>query len=107
MIKQLTCVAFAACLLTACSKGDGKAVSSPPSPGNAAVATDTHQQAADQTPGASSFTAAQAKGHLENAGYTDVGPLTQTPDGLWQGKASKDGKPTDVSVDFKGAITSH
>ncbi len=107
MIKQLTCVAFAACLVAACSKGDGKAVSAPPSPGNAAVAADTHPQAPDQTAGASSFTADQAKGHLENAGYSEVGPLTQTPDGLWQGKATKGGKVADVSVDFKGAITAH
>jgi hypothetical protein len=47
----------------------------------------------------------QAKGHIENAGYTDVTGLTKTPEGLWTGSAKKDGKTVHVSVDFKGAVS--
>ena len=107
MIKQFACAALAASLLMACSKGDGdgKVVSAPETPVNAPVSADTHPTDAAQTPGASSFTSDQAKGHIENAGYTGVGALTQTPDGIWHGTATKDGKSVAVSVDYKGAVS--
>jgi hypothetical protein len=106
MIKQVTGAVIAACLLAACSKAgaDGKAVSTSETPRNAAVSTETHPTDVAQTAGANSFTADQAKGHIEKAGYAQVSDLTQTPDGLWQGKAMKDGKPVSVSVDYKGAV---
>jgi major membrane immunogen (membrane-anchored lipoprotein) len=105
MIKQVTGAVIAACLLVACSKGsDGKAVSASETPRNPAVSTETHPTDVAQTAGANSFTADQAKGHIEKAGYAQVSELAQTPDGLWQGKAMKDGKPVSVSVDYKGAV---
>ncbi len=83
----------------------GGAVSAPPSPQNDAVNTDANTQDAGLTPGSNSFTEGQAKGHIENAGYTDVSGLTKTPEGLWTGKAMKDGKSMDVSLDFKGVVS--
>ncbi len=83
----------------------GGAVSPPSSPENGAVNTDANKTEATQTPGSNSFTEGQARGHIEHAGYTDVGALTKTPEGLWTGPAKKDGKPVTVSVDFKGAVS--
>jgi hypothetical protein len=83
----------------------GGAVSPPPANGNDAVSTDTHKSDTSQSAASNSFTQSQARGHIEKAGYTDVGALTKTPDGRWTGTAKKDGKPVKVSVDFKGAVS--
>ncbi|MDP3658682.1 hypothetical protein [Phenylobacterium sp.] len=80
----------------------GGAVSPPAA--NAAVDTNA---SADGAPAAAanSFTEDQARGHITNAGYTDVTGLTKTADGMWMAKAKKGGKAMDVSLDFKGAVT--
>lgn len=83
----------------------GGAVSPPNSPQNDAVNADGNATEATQTAGSNSFTEGQAKGHLENAGYTEVTGLAKTPDGMWTGSAKKGGKTMTVSVDFKGAIS--
>lgn len=83
----------------------GGAVSPPPENGNEAVNPDGNTTDASQSAGSNSFTEGQARGHIENAGYTDVTGLAKTPDGLWTGQAKKDGKTTAVSVDFKGAVS--
>lgn len=79
-------------------------VVSPAAP-NDAVSTDLNTNATAQAAGSNSFTEGQAKGHIENAGYTDVAALTKTPDGFWTGSAMKNGQPVQVSVDFKGAVS--
>ena len=81
----------------------GGAVSPPAA--NGAVNTDANVTATDTAAASNSFTEGQAKGHIENAGYSNVTGLTKTPDGMWTAKASKDGKTMDVAVDFKGAVT--
>lgn len=83
----------------------GGAVSPPNSPQNDAVNADGNATETTQTAGSNSFTEGQAKGHLENAGYTEVTGLAKTPDGMWTGSAKKGGKTMTVSVDFKGAIS--
>lgn len=76
------------------------------SPPAANDAVDTNA-ASDPAPSAASnsFTEGQARGHIENAGYSDVTGLAKTPDGLWTAKAKKGGKTMDVALDFKGAVT--
>ena len=56
-------------------------------------------------PGANSFTEAQARSWLEDAGYTDVGTLVQSDDGIWRGEAKRDGATVAVAVDYKGTIS--
>ncbi|MFZ5719526.1 MAG: hypothetical protein ACOY5Y_08695 [Pseudomonadota bacterium] len=82
----------------------GGVVSPLPENGNEAVDING-DTTAGQSAGSNSFTEGQARGHIENAGYTGVTGLTKTADGLWIGKAMKDGRTTNVSVDFKGAVT--
>ncbi|NEI72897.1 PepSY domain-containing protein [Rhizobium lusitanum] len=54
--------------------------------------------------GKNSFTEAQAKSRIENAGYTDVSGLKLDDQGVWRAMASKDGKQGSVSVDFQGNV---
>jgi len=81
----------------------GGAVSPPQA--NGAVNPDANTAATDVAAASNSFTEGQAKGHIENAGYSNVTGLSKTPDGLWTAKAKKGGKTVEVAVDFKGAVT--
>jgi hypothetical protein len=83
----------------------GGAVS--PAQPNGAVNADANRTTADAASASNSFTEGQAKGHIENAGYTDVSDLQKTKDGLWVATAKKDGKSVGVTVDFKGAVTAN
>jgi putative membrane protein len=87
----------AVALVGACSK--------PSDPSNPPVAAEQNQPVAAPTSGDNSFTEAQARGHIENAGYTDVTGLTQDDKGAWTGTAMKDGQSVKVSVDYTGGVT--
>lgn len=113
MIKTIVGVAAVATLLAACGqqsaeaeRTEGPAVSSSEAPRNEAVDTTPTTDAAPLTPGANSFTEAQARSAIEAAGYTGVGALSQDANGVWSGVAAKDGVQTKVSVDYKGAVSS-
>jgi hypothetical protein len=56
--------------------------------------------------GANSFTEAQAKDRAMAAGLTSVSSLVKDGDGIWRGTAMKDGKSTNVAIDFKGNVVS-
>ena len=115
MIRTALALTAVAGLLAACGDssknakaGDntqGPVVSTSEAPRNDAVDTTPKADPAAQTPGANSFTEAQARSAIEGAGYTDVGALTQDAQGIWKGQASKGGAKTTVSVDYKGAVT--
>lgn len=62
-------------------------------------------QNGDVTPGANSFTEAQARSWLEESGYTDVSGLAQSEDGIWRGHARRNGATVAVAVDYKGTIS--
>src|SRR5207248_3379560 len=55
--------------------------------------------------GANSFTEGQAKSRIESSGYTNVSELRKDDQGVWRGKAMKDGKSISVSLDFQGNVT--
>ena len=57
-------------------------------------------------PGANSFTEGQAKSRLQSNGYSNVGKLTKDDNGVWKGQATHSGKQVNVSVDYRGNITS-
>ena len=65
---------------------------SPPNPGAPAA-------------GANSFTEGQAKSRIESNGYANVSDLRKDDQGVWRGKAMKDGKSINVSLDFQGNVT--
>ncbi|CDX22536.1 Outer membrane protein [Mesorhizobium sp. ORS 3324] len=55
-------------------------------------------------PGANSFTEAQAKNRIQDAGYTDISSLAKDPQGIWRGQAKKDGKSISVALDYQGNV---
>lgn len=83
----------------------GGVVSPPTSPENDAINADANRNDTTLAKGSNSFTEGQARGRIENAGYTDVKGLTKTEGGLWTGTAMKNGKTAKVSLDFKGAVS--
>ena len=73
-------------------------------PGNRAINSRDQNNANNPVAGANSFTEGQAKSRLESNGYTNVSNLTKDDQGVWRGKAQKDGKTMDVSLDFQGNV---
>lgn len=57
--------------------------------------------------GANSFTEGQARSRIESAGFTDVTDLTKDGQGIWRGKAKKDGRSLNVGFDYKGNMSAN
>jgi opacity protein-like surface antigen len=77
-------------------KGDTPAVNAPNSPPNPGA----------PVAGANSFTEGQAKSRIESNGFSNVAELRKDDQGVWRGKATKDGRTVAVSLDFQGNVTS-
>jgi putative membrane protein len=73
-------------------------------PNNAAIDTTGRSTTGGPVSGANSFSEGQAKSRIESNGYTNVSLLTKDSNGVWRGKAMKDGKSMDVSLDFQGNV---
>jgi len=73
-------------------------------PQNPAVKGMHENASSTPVPGANSFTRSQAKSQIEAKGYTKVAGLKKGEDGVWRGKAVKDGASQDVSVDYQGNV---
>lgn len=73
-------------------------------PNNPAVNTTGANNPGAPVAGRNSFTEGQAKTRIESSGYSEVSGLTKDDNGVWRGKAKKDGKSVDVSLDFQGNI---
>jgi hypothetical protein len=54
--------------------------------------------------GRNSFTEGEAKSRIEKMGFSDVSDLNKDDNGVWRGRAIKDGKTVDVSVDYQGNV---
>jgi hypothetical protein len=76
------------------------------SPNNSAVNTDRSNNSDRPVAGANSFTEGQAKSRIESGGYSGISGLKKDDNGVWRGKAMKDGKTVDVSLDFQGNVIS-
>ncbi|HZO86505.1 MAG TPA: PepSY domain-containing protein [Verrucomicrobiae bacterium] len=71
-----------------------------------AVNTPNTTNPAAPVEGANSFTEGQAKSRIESNGFTSVSGLSKDDKGIWRGKANKDGKQVDVTLDFQGNVVS-
>jgi hypothetical protein len=58
-------------------------------------------------PGANSFTEGQAKSRIEANGFSNVSALQKDANGVWRGRAMKNGTSVSVSLDFQGNIVSN
>jgi putative membrane protein len=76
-------------------------------PSNPAVKTTDGNNPGAPAPGANSFTEGQAKTRIEARGYANVSGLAKDEKGLWHGKAMKDGKATNVALDYQGNVVSN
>ena len=75
--------------------------------GNAAVndkPADSPQTTGTVEPGANSFTEAQARSRFEAQGFTAVMDLRKDDQGIWRGKATRNGQQVGVALDYKGTI---
>ena len=81
--------------------------SKPADTSNPAISADQSRPAAAPAAGNNSFTEEQARGHLSNAGYTNITGMTQDASGVWRGQATLGGKTGPVSVDYQGSITAN
>ncbi len=75
-----------------------------PGPGNNAVNTTSTNNPGAPVAGANSFTEGQAKSRIEANGFANISGLKKDDSGVWRGKAMKDGKSIDVSLDFQGNV---
>lgn len=83
--------------------GDNRAAAS--GNDNQAIAT-TSANATTPARGANSFTMSQAKNRIEKEGFSGVNDLTKDSNGVWRGKAMKNGTATTVWLDYKGNVGS-
>ena len=73
-------------------------------PNNPAVNTTGTNNSNAPVAGANSFTEGQAKSRIEAGGYSNISELKKDDSGVWRGKAMKDGKSVNVSLDFQGNV---
>ena len=79
----------------------------PPSandPGNSAVKTTERNTATAPVAGANSFTEGEAKARIEGRGFANVTELKKDEQGIWRGRAQKEGRPVEVALDFQGNV---
>lgn len=98
---------LAAALLSASALFAQAQTPAPTTDGNTpAVATPDTKNPTAPVAGANSFTEAQAKSRIEDAGYSDVKDLKKDDKGVWQAMAMKAGKSAAVSLDYQGNVVS-
>ena len=81
----------------------------PASPSSTTPAVASPNTTNPQAPvrGANSFTEGQAKSRIEAKGFSNLSGLQKDADGVWRGKALKDGKSVNVSLDFQGNVSAN
>ncbi|MCK8786134.1 hypothetical protein M0638_17300 [Roseomonas sp. NAR14] len=67
---------------------------------------DARPRATAPVPGANSFTEGQARGRIEQAGFSGVTDLRKDDNGIWRGRATRNGAATDVALDYQGNVFS-
>ena len=75
-------------------------------PQNSAINTDTSSNRQVDAPvaGRNSFTEGEAKSRIEKMGFGNVSDLKKDDNGVWRGRAMKNGQMVDVSVDYQGNV---
>jgi len=73
-------------------------------PQNPAVKSMNENASSKPVAGANSFTMGQARAAIEARGYTRISSLRKDKEGIWRGRAVKDGHTIPVSVDYQGNV---
>ena len=82
---------------------------SPPAqkgPQNSAInsSDSSNRQVNNPVQGHNSFTEGEAKSRIEKNGFSNVSNLAKDDNGVWRGRATKDGKQVDISLDYQGNV---
>ena len=75
-------------------------------PQNSAInsSDSSNRQVTAPVAGRNSFTEGEAKSRIEKMDFSNVSTLNKDDNGVWRGRAIKDGKTVDVSVDYQGNV---
>ena len=73
-------------------------------PQNPAISGSTSKQVEAPVKGRNSFTEGEAKSRIESNGFSAVSQLKKDDDGVWRGRAMKDGREVEVSLDYQGNV---
>ena len=73
-------------------------------PSNPAIKETERNSAAAPVAGANSFTEGEAKSRIEARGFANITQLRKDDQGIWRGKASRNGTMVDVALDFQGNV---
>ena len=75
-------------------------------PQNSAInsSDSSNRQVTAPVAGCNSFTEGEAKSRIEKMGFSNVSNLKKDDNGVWRGRATKDGKTVDVSLDYQGNV---
>jgi hypothetical protein len=75
-------------------------------PQNSAInsSDSSNRQVTAPVAGRNSFTEGEAKSRIEKMGFSNVSNLNKDDNGVWRGRAMKDSKTVDVSVDYQGNV---
>ena len=87
----------------------GALAQSPPAqkgPQNSAInsSDSSNRQVSNPVQGRNSFTEGEAKSRIERTGFSNVSALVKDDSGVWRGRATKDGKVVEVSLDYQGNV---
>jgi hypothetical protein len=85
----------------------GKPCSTTITPSSQVSPTPSPSAAATPQADVRAFTEDQAKAQIEAKGYSIVSRLRKDAEGIWRGKAAKDGLQVDVTLDAKGKVTAN
>jgi hypothetical protein len=100
-MRQLLPAIIASVLLGSAASAQTPAQSGPQNP---AVKSTNENNSSAPVAGANSFTRSEARSQIEAKGYTHVTGLRKGQDGVWRGRATKDGQSGPVSVDYQGNV---
>ena len=93
-----------ACLY--CYRGCRANPSAKDGPQNSAInsSDSSNRQVNAPVAGRNSFTEGEAKSRIEKMGFSSVTNLKKDENGVWRGRAMKDSKTVEVSVDYQGNV---
>jgi putative membrane protein len=74
-------------------------------PSNPAVKTTEGNNPGAPAPGAKQLHRRSSKARIESRGYANVTELSKDANGFWKGKAMKDGKAVNITLDYQGNVT--
>ena len=110
-VAMLSALATTAIAQTTNSQGSGSSTAQPmnnntgsSNPALTNKPADSPQSTGSVEPGANSFTEGQARSRIEAQGFSNVTDLRKDDQGIWRGKATRNGQSVSVAIDYKGTV---